>query len=167
MLNIPTSLLIKILLDLPMMIIGLFVVPFGLRYGFKGILWPWGNDDHPDNGGNFWRKNCGESWWCAYQWFALRNPTFNFGKYVLGHELNKDAYRTSGTLEPIGDTKGAGWYWATDDEAWEFYLIKPYLNKCVRVRIGWKLDGRKAGEIAAFVFAVSLFKSFTGKNNND
>lgn len=168
------SLLIKLFVDIPMMLIGLLVVPFGIKYGFTGWLWPWGNDDHPDNGGDFARRN-GIS---PYSWFALRNPTFNFSKFKLGL-VATGSYTYTGVPDldaqgesRIGDKKGGGWSWVRMGWAWEFYYIKPYsdldlktwtrVRKCIRIRAGWKLYGKPKGERCQFVFVPNPLMSYSG-----
>lgn len=157
---------IKVCIDLPMQLLGLFMVPFGIKYGFKGFLWPWGNDDHPDNGGSFWHRKCGESWWCAYQWFALRNPTFNMGKYWLGAKFSP--YVHDGDAQ-VGDKTGGGSYWCWSGWRFEYYLIVPYVfantNRCVRIRFGWKMYGKKEGDTCQFCFVVNPFMPYSGVNH--
>ena len=159
------SLLIKLLLDIPMQVLGLFVVPIGLKTGFTGILWPWGNNDHPDNGGLFWKTKCGDSWWCAYQWFALRNPTNNLSHW-LGFKSEGKAIFIDGTSRKIGDTKAEGWYYLCERLAWEVYYIKAYSvfgqRKCLRVRVGWKINNADNGELCPFCFVISPFHEYSG-----
>ena len=166
-LRIFVALLIKIYINLPMMLLGYFLVPVGIKKGFKGWLWPWGNDDHPDNGGNFWKKKCGDSFWCAWKWFAIRNPTFNFTKYKLGFLSEGKAIFIDGTGTKVGDTRGEGWYYARERWAWEFYYIKAYtifgFRRCVRLRAGWKIMGKGYGEIAQFCFAPNPCHPYTAK----
>ena len=160
------SAIVKIFVDIPMVIIGLFIVPIGLKMGFKGALWPWGNDDHPDNGGTFWKTKCGESWWCAYNWFALRNPCANFGKYVLGFKSEGKSQFRLGTSSQIGDTKAEGWDYACERWAWEIYFIKKYSlfgnQKCFRFRCGWKIMNKNQGEICAICFVISPYHAYSG-----
>lgn len=149
--------------DILMMLAGLFLVPFGIRYGFTGLLWPWGNDDHPDQGGEFWRSKCGVNWWCAYQWFALRNPAFNWGKYVLGIRYRPYSFTGDGG---IGDKKKGGWYWCTAGIFSEFYWIKPYTlfgsRRCIRVRFGWKLYGKTSGDTCQFCGVINPVMPYSG-----
>lgn len=163
--RILVSFLIKLFVELPMILLGIILVPFCLWFGFGWLLWPWGNDVHPDNGGNFWRQRCGTSWWCAYQWFALRNPASNFGRFVLGITATGPEI-LKGTRE-IGDKKAGGWYWIRRSWAWEFYYIKPYIllgkRRCIRFRAGWKLEGQPEGANCGFVFAPNPFMPYSGK----
>lgn len=153
------SFLLK-LIDLSLMAIGLVVVPLGIKFGFKGLLWLWGNGDHPDNGGEFWRNKCGDSFWCAYQWFALRNPTFNFSKYVIG-VTHTGAYSHVGDAY-IGDKKKGGSYWCYMGKLWEYYRIVPYGKRCIRIRFGWKIYGKKKGDMCQFCFVFNPVMPYSG-----
>lgn len=143
------------LVDLALMLIGLAVVPVAIKKNWPKWAWLWNNDDHPIDGGGFWRKKCGASFWCKYQWFALRNPTFNFSKYVLGIKFRHyEHYGDTG----VGDTRGAGSYWCyvPDTPFFEYYLIHKWsATHCLRVRIGWKIYGKSEGDMCQFCFVVS------------
>jgi len=143
------------------MVLGLFLVPLGILIGFKGPLWLWGNDDHPDWENNkFWANKCGTSFWCAYKWFALRNPTFNFAKYVLG--VKARGYILKGNPN-IGDKKEGGSYWIHANPFFEYYLIKPYsATRCIRIRFGWKLHNKNLGETCQFCFVINPFMPYSG-----
>lgn len=158
------ALIIKLLLDIPLMLLGLILVPIAILTNWPKIFWLWGNDDHPDNGGIFWAKQCGTSFLCAYKWFALRNPTFNFSKYLLGTKL-KD-YQHKGDTG-IGDKKKGGSYWCYMGKYFEYYYIKPYtlfkVKRCIRIRFGWKIYGKKVNEICQFCFVVNPFMPYSGK----
>lgn len=173
------SVLIKLLIDLPMMLIGLLVVGIALPFSKDDQLpwwaWPWGNEDHGNDGDEFWivKKGAGTGWWASYQWLALRNPTFNFSKYKLG--LTSTGHTTYVGVPPldaagnsqIGDKKGGGWSWVRMGWAWEFYYIKPYTifgqRKCIRFRAGWKLFNKTKGESCQFVCAPTPYMTYEGK----
>lgn len=172
------SLAIKLLIDLPMMLIGLLVIGIALPFSKDDQLprwaWPWGNADHGNDGDSFWinEKGAGRGWWASYQWLALRNPTFNFSKYVLGL-VATGAWRYSGVppldangQSQIGDKKGPGWSWIRMGWAWEFYYVRPYTafgyRRCVRFRAGWKLFNKPKGERCQFVFAINPMMSYSG-----
>lgn len=153
------ALSIKIV-DLVMIILGLFLVPVGIKIGFTGLLWPWGNDDHPDNGGDFARCK-GIS---PYTWFALRNPTFNFSKYILG--IKARPYTHKGDTGIGGKRKGGSyWCFVPDTPFFEYYYIKPYNlfgRRCVRIRLGWKLYGKGDGDVCQFCFVVNPVMTYKG-----
>lgn len=158
------SLLIKLLLDMPVMVLGLMVVPTMLLLKCDMSRTWWGNRDHPDNGGGFWRRNCGDSIWCAFKWFALRNPSFNFGKYVLG--IKAGEYIHVGD-DHVGDDKRGGSYWCYMGPWWEYMVIVPYewnkdTNRCIKLRFGWKIKNKAAGEMCQFVFVFNPVGIYTG-----
>jgi hypothetical protein len=156
---LPVSLLVNF--------IGYFVVAFMLYVKADMSLSWWGNRDHPDNGGTFWKKKCGDSFWCAYQWFALRNPAFNFGKYFCGYVSKGKSVCVAGSDDKnIGDKKREGWYYAREGWRWEIYAIKKYSlfgnQKCFRFRCGWKMAWATDGDRCAICFVVSPFHSYSG-----
>lgn len=170
------SLLIKLLYDLPLMLLGYIVVPIALKYEKDNHLpwwaeWCWGNRNHGNDGEGFWaRRTVG---WSRFRrcfwWLAVRNPTFNSSKYILGFKSHGKARMVAHgdqTL-PVGDTKGEGWYFARERWAWEFYFIKAYTlfgtRRCVRFRAGWKILGKEDGEFAQFVFSPNPIHPYTGK----
>lgn len=155
--------LIKLFVDLPVAFFGLFIVPIMLLSKADMSKTWWGNRDHPDSGGEFWAKECGVGFWCSFQWFALRNSTFNFSKYVLGYKSKGLSKRIAGSQKPIGNHIAEGWYFATEGWAWEFYYVKKTsATTCRRLRCGWKLDGTPAGNYAQFCFAPSLKMDYSG-----
>lgn len=171
--RIVVSFLAKLLLDLPLMLLGWFVVPVALLFerdnhlpGWAEFLW--GNRDHGNDGEGFWARHT--VGWSRFRrcfvWLVIRNPTFNWSKYIIGLRSNGTAAIVVGATRPIGDTKGEGWYWAREGWAWEFYFIKAYTlfgtRRCLRFRAGWKILGKDAGEAAQFVFAPSPLHSYTG-----
>lgn len=160
--RILASFLLFVLVQFPMYLLGLVIVPIGLKRGFTGILWPWGNDDHPDNGGVFAVKNNIS----PYVWFALRNPVFNFGKYVCGFKSEGKAIFRLGTSSKIGDKVAEGWYYACEKHVWDIYAIKKYTlfgqTKCFRFRCGWKIMNKSSGEICSMCFVISPFHDYSG-----
>lgn len=166
--------LLKLLLDLPLMLLGYLIVPLALRYERGNHLpwwaeWCWGNRDHGNDGETFWAKRT--VGWSRFRrcfwWLAVRNPTFNWSKYILGFGSGGQAAIVQGATQPIGDTKGEGWYFARERWAWEFYYVKAYsvfgMRRCMRLRAGWKIAGKEAGEVAQFCFAPSPVHSYSGK----
>lgn len=135
------------LFDLSLMALGLIVVPLMLHFNCDMSKTWWGNKDHPEGGK-------GVPLW---YWFAIRNPTFNFGKYVLGIKFRP--YTHAGDTG-IGDLVGkAGSYWCFALPYFEYYLIKPIgFGRCLRIRIGWKLYGKSDGDTCAFCFVIHFPK---------
>lgn len=172
------SLAIKLFIDLPMMLLGLVVVAVALPFASNDQLpkwgWPWDNADHGIDGDDFWivSKGAGRGWWASYQWLALRNPTFNFSKYILGLVATGEYTYTGTPLDAngesqIGDKTGPGWSWCRMGWAWEFYYIKPYsifgTRRCVRIRAGWKIFNKDKGERCQFVFVPNPLMTYSGK----
>lgn len=167
------SFLVKLVLDLPLMLLGYLVFPIAYLFEKDNHLpiwaWFWDNKDHGIDGESFWAKRT--VGWSRFHrcfwWSVVRNPTFNWSKYVLGFTSNGGAKRIAGTQATIGDKKAEGWYFAVEGPVWEFYYIKAYSvfgkRKCIRLRCGWKLDGKKFGEVAQFCFAPSLAMTYEGK----
>lgn len=166
--------LLKLCLDLPLMVIGWFAVPVALHFERDNHLpawaeWCWGNRDHGNDGESFYAKLT--PGWSrfrrCYTWLAFRNPTFNWSKYILGFKSDGKARIVKGDIYPIGDTKAEGWYYARERWAWEVYYIKAYtllgVRRCLRFRCGWKIAGKKAGEVAQFCFVPNPLHSYTGK----
>lgn len=167
------SFLIKAFLDLPLMLIGLFAVAIALPFSKNNHLpawaeWCWGNRDHGNDGENFWAKRTVgwpyfiRCWW----WLSIRNPTFNWSKYRLGVlVLNHSA--SIGNTEVDEDDGITGWYFTIGD-FWEFRFIGwPYrvfgYDLCVKLRFGWKIQGKSIGEVAQFCFVPNPFCAFTPK----
>ena len=101
-----------------------------------------------------------------YTWLAWRNPLNYFGYTKLG-VINT----TNNTLpdDNIGDAtglqEGTRNITVTIDgkEYFEYYYIKKYgTNKCVRIRMGWKLAGTEPGQISQWVFVISPYHSYKG-----
>lgn len=128
-------------------ILGLFIVPFGIRWGFIGLRWPWGNDNDPD----------GHPEVSRYEWYALRNPISNAGKHWFAREV-KIPLTWHGN--PNTSTAGvAGYYFITSGSIWEFHCVIPIgFGYCYRARLGWKL--RDHGNIAPFACEWISFRKF-------
>ena len=106
--------LIKFIVDVPVMLFGLIIVPIALLFRtpddhLPKWAWLWDNSSHGADGDNFWISRCGNTFWCRYQWLALRNPTFNLGRHVLSITTSQP-YTLQGD-EVIGDKKASGRYW--------------------------------------------------------
>jgi hypothetical protein len=170
------SFVLKLLLDLPLMILGYFIVAVALCYERNNHLppwaeWCWGNKDHGNDGEGFWAaRTVGWSRFRrCYWWLAVRNPTFNWSKYILGYRsdgVQKVIYCSASSPGEIGDKRGAGFYYIREGLVWDIYWIKPYslfgLRRCIRFRAGWKIEGKERGEVAQFVFAPNPFHPYSG-----
>ncbi|TFW71413.1 hypothetical protein C3Y98_04725 [Methylotenera oryzisoli] len=167
------SFLIKLVLDLPLMLLGLLVIAIALPFRKNNHLpawaeWCWGNRDHGNDGESFWAKRTIgwpyfiRCWW----WLAVRNPTFNWSKYVLGLKVTQLAVSIGNTT--VDEDEGAtGWHYSIGD-AFEFRFIGwPYTvfgkHFCVKLRFGWKIEGKDIGEMAQFCFVPNPVCAFTPK----
>lgn len=157
------SLLIKLLIDIPMVILGFLVIPILLVCNYDMRKSPWGNLESPD-GEQFWQVLHGTGFLAKFRWLAIRNSTHNLCMYgFLSHTSTGSSKRIAGTNEEIGNWVAEGWYFATEGRVWEFYYIKKIsATKCFRFRAGWKLDRRAAGGQCQFVFAPSPYMHYTG-----
>jgi len=173
-LRIILAFLIKLLLDVPLMLLGYIVVPLALLFEKDNHMpeWAdlvWGNRDHGNDGEGFWaRRTIGwPRFWRCYWWLVIRNPTFNWSKYTIGY-LSKGTDRVIAGSDnpPVGDKKNAGWYYTKEGYIWEVYYIKPYMllgrSLCIRFRCGWKIRGNPPGEVSQFCFVIMPFKKYLG-----
>lgn len=167
------SFLIKLLYDLPMMVLGWFIVPIAILFEKNDQLpiwaWPWGNKDHGNDGDAFYDKvydgviGNPTTFWQKYTWLAFRNPTFNSSKYFI-------SFIASGTQTTIGNRnvardREAGYFYTKDRWAWDIQLVKKYRfnhKKCFHFRCGWKLNRKSFGEHCQFVFMISPYKTYSG-----
>lgn len=173
------SFVIKLVLDLPLMIAGVFLIPLALPFSKKNRLpawaeWCWGNRDHGNDGANFWAKRTlgWPNWLRCYWWLAIRNPTFNWSKYILGVTRSNAPQIVFGNSDVDEDTGNAGWYFTLGENDWEFWEFRfvgyPYRilgrDFCVKLRFGWKITGKQQGERAQFCFVPNPVCAFTPKN---
>jgi hypothetical protein len=96
-----------------------------------------------------------------YYWLAIRNPLNYFGYKVLGYKASREIAGS-----PIGDTGGKtpGFVHYEYDGVYEYYYIKKWsATKCLRFRLGWKLQGTKAGSWAQWVLVLQPYKAYWGK----
>lgn len=166
------SLLVKLFIDLPLMVAGLFAVAIALPFSKDNHLpkwaeWCWGNKDHGNDGGSFWIKRSQNwpNWLRCYWWLAVRNPTFNWSKYVIGVAINNYPAATYGNTNVDEDDGITGWYFSVG-EMWEFRFVGfPYKlfgrDFCVKLRFGWKIQGKNIGETAQFCFVPNPVCAFT------
>lgn len=159
MIRVFISFLIWFFVQLPLVIIGVFIIPIMLMLGWAGYSSLWGNLQWGAGATNPSYMKTG--FWAAYNWLALRNPTSNLGSRYLS--VIKQASMLTGNAN-IGDKKASGSYWIKMGLAWEYYYIKPWLwNKvCIRFRAGWKLADAALGDKCSFVFSYNPIKPYSG-----
>lgn len=168
------ALAIKLCIEAPMWIAGWLAFPFAYPFRtatsdithFPRWAWPWDNADHGIDGQKFYaEKTVGYPYWLrCLLWSCARNGTFNWSKYVMG--IRARLYRHEGD-NGIGDKKKSGAYWNFAGPFFEYYRISPYRlfkwRLCVRIRFGWKLQDKKAGEVCQFCFVAWPFMPYSGK----
>lgn len=72
-----------------------------------------------------------------------------------------DKYRIPGWLKAVARDSQGRLY------AWEWYSITPYTKKrCIRIRLGWKIKGRKFMQPGDFAPLVVTFNPFDGYGND-
>lgn len=182
LIHLVLTLAIYLLAFFPMWLLGFLVVPVALLFCGRNVshlphvFWPWCNCDAGingilDNKNPAWLKICGSreatrGYWRRLQWLAWRNPASNWGRMVLGARLKQDARAIRGDFSVgNGVLDHAGYLYARSGWLWEHYIVFvwPGTRRCLRLRFGWKLSGRKAGENASWVFSLLPTKRFEGR----
>lgn len=180
------SLFLKLILDIPLMIIGYFIFPIAYKYRIentplventhlpKWANWCWGNRDHGIYGGVFYNDKLPKwikitnKWYFflrAYAWSVIRNPTFNWSKYILGVKSAGIQILVAGNPNVARDRE-AGFFYMRQGFFWDIHYVyryKSHPDKCALLRAGWKLNGKAKGEYCQFAFVISPFKEYTGK----
>jgi hypothetical protein len=171
--------LILILLSWCVDALGLIMVPLallGCRAKSEHLpvwAWPWDNDRDGINGDAGWRSathangNQARFGW-RFVWLAIRNPGNNFG-YLLGiAQTAKLTYDFRGDRDT--SDQGHPGHLSVDafrdgrHVAFGHYYVYRYPcwpSRCLRVRIGWKLnDMLHDGSIAEIVCVVNPVMTF-------
>lgn len=151
----------------------------GVTYDW-GIFSLWGTFDNPVEGDDRWIRQ-GSYWPGVTKGFKgyvnrvgwlLRNPM-----YGLAVKLSlwwKDGYRKELTGNPhISDKYGIpGSYTVKLYDGknkiigFEYYAVKPWSKgRCLRIRVGWKIDSSKVEEIGIMQFVFTC-NPFDGYDNN-
>jgi hypothetical protein len=156
-------------------IIGVFVVPLLLLYvGPLAPLPKWASwfDNDIEPLGDYSRKPAIlaatglKRIWLRYVWLGWRNPANNFGVAMAVNRVASDTLEKTGN-QLTSDQGEQGWKLnkLMNGErvvAFEYYYIKAYKlfgSRCLRVRLGWKLDDSPA----RLVCVVNPLMTFTGK----
>jgi hypothetical protein len=144
---------------IPVIILGLFVIPILLLTSWDGTTTPWGNARWGKGETNpAWMKT---GYWNNFVWLALRNPDNNYDTTTLA--INKKPYTWQGNLV-IGDQIAPGFYAIAMGWAWEYYWIYKYNflgARCIRIRFGWKINGATTPTVP-FVFAINPWANYGG-----
>ena len=134
---------LSFLLFAVLIIIAIPAVPLGMRYGFDGIFWLWGNEDEPGKG----------TWWNQLKWY-WRNPVANFRKRVK----EPDNVKTYGATDSMDEVPGlqirykhSAWL-----DSFRLSYGKPRKGKGKKdVYVGWKIDSITPG--VGFAFTVRWY----------
>lgn len=178
-----------VVLGLIVDILGLVVVPIALLSApslrFSRLpkwAWWWDNDAEPY--GDVKRMlalghatSRLQVLWLRFHWLAIRNPSNNFGYYVLGvMQSANNGYGYRGN--PMTSDQGEGgilfikmFGLAGRVVAFELYVVVPYGSRCLRIRLGWKIAHNQNVELwkqnwgkpAQLVCVVNPFMPFTGR----
>ncbi len=156
MFKVLATFLIWLLVSLPCSVISVPVVAILLLTSWDGRSTIFGNKKWGRATNHFAFPTEGK-YWKEFNWLVLRNPVNNLSE-VLGAPMQ--AYTVVG--DPgIGDKTRGGFYSITMGKYWEYYWIKPYGSRCIRVRIGWKINQNDT-PVAYWCFVVSPFKTYRG-----
>lgn len=148
------SFLFWLLADLPMMLLGLIMVPLGLLFcgpttrNMPKLFWPWDNDAYGIDGDGTWdpATQTGSGWkgpehtagnyasfWNRFVWLAIRNATNNFD-YALGFP-QKEGQEWKFIGDPTTTDGGVSGYVYVEcrdtpgswfPSAFSFYLVHQY-----------------------------------------
>ena len=147
------------LVVLPLQVIGYPLVAILLLTKWNARSTWWGNAKH----GKGESRGC-DTPWKQYLWLVWRNPVNNLLSFTLAapcvaHVVNGDA--------TIDDDSHGGFYSITTISAWEYYWIKPYTlfesRRCIRMRLGWKINGKQPGDLCEFVLTLNPVKQYFGR----
>jgi hypothetical protein len=135
------------------------VVPILLLTKWKGFSTWFGNEKWGRGNAHF--EHHTEGFWEEFHWLTIRNPINNlfnrFGALYV-YPVNIVAGNPN-----IGDNIAGGFCFADMGKYWEFYCIIPYLkNRCVRIRLGWKIIGKKPGELCPMVVVFNPIQNYSG-----
>lgn len=138
--------------------------------------WIFGTYDNPPQGDNGWITKRSYfpnviSGWKGYTnrvGWMIRNKLYGFKKLVSLPYKPSSLFVFKGDSTISDKTGVSGYLWTrVYDKAgrlygWEWYSITPYWNgsKCIRIRLGWKIKGRKftkEGDFAPLVFTINFF----------
>jgi hypothetical protein len=113
-------------------------------------------------------------WFNYYKFIALRNPLNYFSYHVLGVNCSIPGCKIISTDKEVGDNIAPGFQYTELQDSnfkclaylydwiWVYKLPLTNTKKCIRFRLGWKLNGLGTGPIAQEVLVFSPFHSYTG-----
>lgn len=114
-------------------------------------------------------------YWNLYVWLAWRNPLNYFGYKILGFTVTNKlrVLEESNNQYEVGDLKHDGEYKVLLEQEgkyyFEYYRVIKYafqgVRKCIRIRIGWKIQRTidlGLGEHVQWVCSFKILNSYTG-----
>ena len=136
------------------------IVPILLLTRWNGRTTWFGNEKWGRGHGHF--EHHTETYWEEFVWLTYRNPINNLMNR-FGATYMWPISIPYGNPQ-IGDKVAGGWYFARMGKFWELYVIIPYPGKkhCVRIRLGWKIVGKKPGELCPMVVAIRPIQNYYG-----
>lgn len=180
--NVYKNILLWAVLYIASMIVNILAFPFGVVIALISVIFGedkipsifnwWLTHDNPIDGDEWhierWNKK-DTKWYVflrrtAWLW---RNKGYQFDYRYLGKPIGNTLINYG---DPLTSDQGREGILFQYDEngTWEFYLVKRYpfnLNKCLRLRFGWKIDDLRVGTGERMMIATSigLWKSFVSK----
>ena len=136
--------------------------------------WIWGAYDNPPQGDRKWLKDHPElTGWRGYLnrvgWMR-RNRLYGLKRWLAVDYTECTTRKFRGNPSISDKYKVPGWLFVTARcnskklRAFEGYSVTPYTkNRCLRMRIGWKIKGDKfdeVGEFGALVFTINPFDTY-------
>lgn len=164
---------------LPLSSIAAFIVPLFTRYmppDLPSYTWGgwFGTYDNPPQGDRKWLRDHPElTGWRGYLnrvgWIR-RNRLYGLKRWLSVGYTECTTRKFRGNPDISDKYKVPGWLFVTARchskklRAFEWYSVTPYAkNRCLRVRIGWKIKGDKfdeVGEFGALVFTLNPFDTY-------
>lgn len=148
------TILTYILIVLPCIVVSYPAVALMLLTAWNGRTTIFGNAKH-----GYGEDRGYIGYWQEFAWLVWRNPVNNLLSDTLAVRCSK--YVLIGD-SGIGDKSRGGFYKIIMDGGWEYYWIKPYGKRCIRLRMGWKIQGKKAGELCEWVLSFNPMHGYSG-----
>lgn len=176
-------LVILLLISLPLQVVGIFLIPFGIMFSRGELKLPaafkWFDSADAWVGRNTetYQGIVNQGSWARYKWLAFRNPCNYFGYAVLGFVVDGPVFiirYTGEEKQGVGDSAGDGeglriveiQPMLTGKVYYEYYYIKKFgVGKCFRFRLGYKIGNPKEliqDTAVEQVLVLQPYKSYSG-----
>lgn len=157
-------------------IVSLFTRPMPEFESYSWGGW-FGTYDNPPQGDRKWLREHPElTGWSGYlnrAGWIRRNRLYGLKRWLAVDYTDCTTRKYRGNPAISDKYRIAGWLFVTARchskklRAFEWYSVTPYSkNRCLRVRLGWKIKGDKfdeVGEFAPLVFTINPFDSYGDK----